>query len=611
MEESNRSLRGVRFGVFEVDLRSGELRKQGLKIKLQGQPIQILALLLERPGELVTREELREKLWPRDTFVDFEHGLNAAIKKLRAGLGDSADNPRFVETLHRRGYRFIAPVEGRPAPPISPSLPAPAGGKPVWRLAAAGFAVVALLAVLVGLNVGGLRDRFFGVAPGEITSIAVLPLDNLMGDPEQDYFVDGMHEALIAHLAKIGALKVISRTSVMQYKEARKPVPEIARELGVDGVIEGSVLRAGDRVRITARLIRGATDEHLWTQSYERDLSNILALQSEVARAIAKEIKIAVTPEEEERLASARPVNPEAHEAYLKGRYHFEQFTQDGSRMATEYFQEAIQKDPNHAPAYAGLAESYLFQGASERAREAAVKALEIDETSSEAHASLGVIKNSDLDWAGADKEFKRAIELNPNNAPAHHRYGHYLMQVGRMDESLTLARRAVEIDPVSSSMNEHLGWVYLYTRQYDRAIDQYRKILELDPNRIRAHIGLGRAYLQKGMHEDAIAEFQKALDLGGWMKHDLGYAYAVTGKREEAVKTLEELLEQGKGVSPTGLARLYGALGEKDQAFAWLEKAYEEHEGWLRMLKADPHYDSLRSDPRFHSLLRRMNFPE
>jgi TolB-like protein/DNA-binding winged helix-turn-helix (wHTH) protein/Flp pilus assembly protein TadD len=606
--------------VFEVDLRSGELRKQGLKIKLQGQPIQILALLLERPGELVTREELREKLWPRDTFVDFEHGLNAAIKKLRAGLGDSADNPRFVETLHRRGYRFIAPVEGRPAPPISSSLPAPAGGKPVWRLAAAGFAVVALFAVLVGLNVGGWQERLLGgAAPGQITSLAVLPLENLSGDPEQEYFADGMTDALISDLGKIEALRVISRTSVMQYKQVRKPLPEIARELDVDAVIEGSVLRAGKQVRITVQLMRAEPEEQLWSQSYQRDLSEILALQREVARAIAREIKIVVTPEEETRLAGARASNPGAYEAYLKGRY--QNSTAKGTKLAIEYFQQALEKDPNYAPAYAGLAQAYNIarrrgvlprKEAITRAKAAVEKALEIDPTLGEAHTSLARIRFShDRDWSGAERAFKRAIELNPNNAATHHWYGHYLIQVGRMDESLTVARRLVEIDPISPGMNAHLGWAYFYARQYDRAIDQYRKALELDPNRISAHAGLGRAYLQKGMHEDAIAEFQKAVDLGGWMKHDLGYAYAVTGKREEAVKTLEELLEQGKGAQPTGLAQLYGALGEKDQAFAWLEKAYEEHDSWLGMLKADPHYDSLRSDPRFETLLQRMNFPE
>ncbi len=424
MEESNRSVRGVRFGVFEVDLRSGELRKQGLKIKLQGQPIQILALLLERPGDVVTREEIQKKLWPADTFVDFEHGLNAAIKKLRAALGDSADSPRFVETLHGRGYRFIAPVEGCPAPPISPSPPAPAGGTFARRalpVAGTALAVVGLVAVLIGLNVGGLREQLLsGVAPGQITSLAVLPLENLSGDPEQEYFADGMTEALIGELGRIWALRVISRTSVMQYKKAKKPLSEIARELDVDAVIEGSVLRAGKQVRITVQLMRAEPEEQLWSQSYQRDISEILALQYEVARAIAREIKIALTPEEQTRLAIASSVNPGAHESYLQGRYHLATETNDGMELAIEYFQQALEKDPNYALPYAGLAEAYLLgrtrglqprNAAITRAKAAAEKALEMDPALGKAHTSLALIRYwHDWDWSGAERAFKRAI---------------------------------------------------------------------------------------------------------------------------------------------------------------------------------------------------------
>jgi TolB-like protein/DNA-binding winged helix-turn-helix (wHTH) protein/Tfp pilus assembly protein PilF len=553
----------VRFGVFEVDLHTGELRKQGLKVKLHGQPVQILALLLERPGELVTREELKEKLWPADTFVDFEHGLNAAVKKLRAALEDSADNPRFVETLPRRGYRFIPPVEGLgQAPPaqVAPEVPtAPvrrARFQPAWLAA---LAVVALLAVLLGLNVGGLRESLLGgTAPGEITSIAVLPLENLSGDPEQEYFVDGMTDALISDLGKIEALRVMSRTSVMQYKEGRKPLPEIARELNVDAVVEGSVLRAGEHVRITAQLMRAAPEQHLWSRSYERDLRDILALQREVARAIAQEIKVAVTPEEETRLAGGRPVNPGAYESFLRGRYYLNSMTNDGVELAIKYFQRAIEKDPNYALAYARLAEAYCVVGgrgllprneAITRSMAAAEKALEMDPMLGEAHASLAINRYSyDFDWSGAEKAFKRAIELNPNNTNAHYWYSLYLHSLGRSEEGVAVVKQSLELDPLSPRMNRRLGFAYTFARQYDQAIDQYRKALELQPHAIQAHSDLGRAYLQKGMHEQAIAEFQKAVDLGGWMKHDLGYAYAVTGKREEAVKTLEELLEQGKG---------------------------------------------------------------
>ncbi len=403
----------------------------------------------------------------------------------------------------------------------------------------------------------------------------------------------------------------------MQYKGVRRPLPEISRELKVDALVEGSVLRVGEQVRITVQLMKPNPEEQLWTQSYERDLRDILALQREVARAIAREIKIALRPEEEIRLAGARAINPGAYEAYLKGRHQKD--TQKGTKLAIAYFQQALEKDPNYAPAYAGLAQAYIFgwhrgllprNEAITRAEAAVEKALEIDPTLGEAHTSLALIRDwHDRDWSGAERAFKRAIELNPNNANAQHRYSYYLIALGRHKESLAMRKRLVELDPLSPGRKEGLGFAYTFARQYDQAIDQYRKALELDPN--SAHPGLGRAYLQKGMHEDAIAAFQKAVDLGGWTKHDLGYAYAVAGKREEAVKTLEELLEQGKGVQPTGVAQLYGALGEKDQAFAWLEKAYEEHDGWLAMLKVDPHFDSLRDDPRFQSLLRRMNFPE
>ncbi len=443
MEESNRSLRGIRFGVFEVDLRSGELRKQGLKIKLQGQPIQILALLLERPGELVTREELREKLWPADTFVDFEHGLNAAIKKLRAALGDSADSPRFVETLHRRGYRFIASVEGLGAtvrPPEivrKPAAPLAAGvhRRNAW---VAALTLMALVAMLFGLNVGGWRERLLGgVGPVPIESLAVLPLENLSGDPEQEYFVDGMTDALISDLGRIRALRVISRTSTMQYKETRKSLPQIARELNVDAVIEGSVLRAGKQVRITVKLMRAEPEQQLWTQSYERDFSEILALQREVARAVAREIKIALTPEEQARLAIASSVNPGAYESYLRGRYHLATETNDGMELAIEYFQQALEKDPNYALPYAGLAEAYQMVGsrgllprsaAITRAKAAAEKALEMDPALGEAHYSLGFIRYWSWDWSGAERAFKRAIELSPSNVHAYRWYSQYLI---------------------------------------------------------------------------------------------------------------------------------------------------------------------------------------
>jgi tetratricopeptide (TPR) repeat protein len=371
-------------------------------------------------------------------------------------------------------------------------------------------------------------------------------------------------------------------------------------------------------------LVRAVPESHLWAESFERDLTDILVLQSEVARAIAREIKIVVTPEEETHLARARPIKPGTHEAYLKGRYHLETETDDGVKLAIEYFRQAVVKDPNYALAYTGLAEAYLVvrsrtllprNEAITRAKAAAEKALELDPTLGEAHASLAfILYEHDWDWSGAEREFKNAIELNPNNVNTHHLYSEYLTLMGRLEESLTVIQRLVELDPLSPAMHEHLGFAYIFARRYDQAIEENRKALELDPNYAAAHAALGRAYLHKGMHEEAIAELQQAVELsGGWPKHDLAIAYAMAGKRDDAGKLLDELVKLSKRgfVEMNGVARVYAALGDKEQAFAWLEKAYVERDGWMAALKMDPSFDPLRSDPRFQSLLRRMNFPE
>ncbi len=493
---------------------------------------------------------------------------------------------------------------------------------------AVGVSLVALLAVLVGLNVGGLRERLLGgAAPGQITSIAVLPLENLSGDPEQDYFVDGMTEALIAELAQIGALKVISRTSAMRYKHTDKSLPEIARELNVDAVVEGSVLHVGDRVRVTAQLIHAATDKHLWADTYDREFRDILALHSEVARAIAREIKVAVTPEEAARLASSRPVKPEAYEAYLKGRYHWNKRTGEGIKTGLKYFQHALEIDPGYALAYVGLADSYgllpYYAGfrpeeAHPKGKAAARKALELDHTLAEAYASLGWVKYVfDLDWSGAEREFKHAIELKPSYATAHHWYAWYLAEAGRPDEAIAQFQRAQELDPLSLIISSAIGWQYYTVRKYDQAIAQLQKTLEMDPDFPRGHWFLGQAYVQKAMFEEAITEFQKAIAItGGKPEHiaALGHAYAASGKRHEAEKLLDELkeLSKQKYIPSYALAVIHVGLGEKEQAFAWLEKAYEEHDPFLVIfVRPDPAFDPLRADPRFQSLLRRMKFPE
>jgi len=502
-----------------------------------------------------------------------------------------------------------------------------------WRWAAAGVgATFMLLAVLLGLNVGGLRDRLLtsvgarrAVPLPRIESLAVLPLANLSGDPEQEYFVDGMTDELIADLGQIEALRVISRTSVMQYKGVKKPLPQIARELNVDAVIEGSVLRSGDRVRITAQLIQAVTDKHLWAKSYERDLRDVLALQSEVAGAIANEIKIKLTPQEQARLASARPVNPEAHEAYLKGRYYWNLRTEEGLKKSSEYFQQAIEKDPGYALAYAGLADTYGVvatwnvmapKEAYPRAKAAAFKALEMDETLAEAHALLGSAREEyDWDWVGAEKEFKRAIELNPGYATAHQWYAEYLSVMGRHNEAIAEAKRAQELDPLSLMINAIGGRVFFYARRYDEAIAQCRRTLELNPGFYPAHLFLAWAYEQEKRYAEAISEYQKAIAPGQsnpLLAAELARGYVAAGKRTEALTVISQMGELSKRryVSSYVIAQIYTALGDTGRAFQWLEKAYQERDSQLAWLKAEPGFDSLRSDPRFQNLLRRMNFP-
>lgn len=436
----------LRSAQFELDLRTREIYKEGKRIKLQEQPCQVLALLVEHPGELVTREELRKRLWPNDTFVDFDHGVNLAINRLRDALGDSAENPRFIETLPRRGYRFIAPVNApkasRDGEPSAQATSSPAGsagsGSITWRRAL----LPALLALSLVAVFFALIRHWRGRSPeNNIRSLAVLPLENLSGDPNQEYFVDGMTDALTTNLAKIKSLRVISRTSAMKYKNSRTPLAEIARSLHVDAVVEGSVVRSGDKLRITAQLIDARTDRHLWAEDYDRDLRDVVAVQGEVARRIAQEIKTTLTPEEKAQLASQRQVNPEAYEAYLKGRYFWNKRTEAGIKKAITHFQQSIAKDPNSPLAYDGLADCWHSAGwygylspqeTFPKTRAAAMKALELDATLGEAYASLAMVSmNYDWDWSAAEREFRKAIELNPNYANAHHWYADYLSAVG------------------------------------------------------------------------------------------------------------------------------------------------------------------------------------
>jgi TolB-like protein/Flp pilus assembly protein TadD len=569
----------IRFGVFEVDVKSGELRKQGLKTRLPPQPFQVLLALLEHPGEVVTRRDLRQKLWPDDTFVDFEMGLSSAMKKLRDALEDSARNPRFVETLPRRGYRFIAPLEAltRREPDDGPAA-----------------------------------------APGQIKSIAVLPLENLSGDPSQDYFVDGMTDALITQLAQIGSLRVISRTSVMRYKDARKPLATVARELNVDAVVEGAVVRSGQRVRISAQLVHAPTEHHLWARSYQRDMSDILALQEEVARAIAEEIQVNLTPPERARMGRPRQANPDAYDTCLKARYYLNKQTFEGYSKALEYFEQAIAEDPTSALAYAGLSASYALltfmgplspQESMPKAEAAARKALELDEALADAHTALATIAyRFRYDWSESDREFRRALELSPNDAECHRLYSVFLWSAGRGEEGFAEARRARELDPLEPGMTE--GWIFFWARQYDRAIAEFRRVLEKDPDFVHGHLGLGSAYTLRGNLRDGIRALESAATLSRRNPTHLarlGHAYAVAGKEHEASKILEELhaCSRHRYVSPVGIALVHVGLGDKEKALAWLEKAYRVRD--FDLVTRNPRLDPLRTEPRFQALMRRV----
>jgi serine/threonine-protein kinase len=486
--------------------------------------------------------------------------------------------------------------------------------------AIAAAVVLAVAAVVAGALVSRRPAADGG---GAIRSIAVLPLENLSRDPEQEYFADGMTDALIGDLAKIGALRVISRTSVMRFKGARKPLPEIARELNVDAVVEGSVLRSGDRVRITSQLIRGATDEHIWSQSYERDLRDVLALQAEVARAIAAEIKVALTPQERTRLTAARPVDPRVHEAYLRGRFHWARRSEPNLRKAIEYFQQAIRLDADYAPAHSGLADAYIALvfpvGAlapSEgfpQARAEVARALEIDDALPEGHASNAALKMMyQWDWTGAESEFRRSLELDPNYAHAHHYLSHLLLALGRIEGSLAESRKALDLDPLSANLNTHLGWHYLYARQTEAAIAQFRKTIDLEPGFFMANVFLSRCFEMQKDYDEAIAASRRAAETSpqnSLVLAPMASAFAHSGRRNEALAILKQLdeISRRRYVSAYEVAIVHLALGDRNRAFASLERAYKDRADDLIYLNVEPRLDPIRSDPRFTDLVRRM----
>ena len=649
------STRIVRFGVFEVDLKACELRKHGFRIKLAEQPFQVLAFLLERPGEIVTREELRDRLWPGDTFVDFDHGLNNAVMRVREVLLDSSEHPRYVETVPRRGYRFVAPVEETFVPPPVPATielerastsPASSASKPAlahtisehpnvprWftsRLAAAIAIVVVGLAALLVFAIHARNVTTNQANATRSTSLVVLPLENLSGDKDQDYFADGMTDELIANLAKIRSLHVISRSTAMTYKGTRKPLSEIARELNVDAVVEGTVMRVGSRVRITAELVQVSTDHHLWADTYESQMGDVLALQNRVSAAIVNEIRINLTPEERERLAKTPAVAPEAYENYLKGLYYWNKRSDENLTRAIGYFERATQLDPNYALAYAGLSDCYAIisaeifgtmpaSEAAPKARAAAVRALELDSTLAEAQTSLATEKfNYEWDWSGAAQGFERAIGLNPSYATAYQRYSLYLIAMGRAQDSFAQIQKARALDPLSLSINFSLGWRLYMARQYDAAITQLKDTLEMDPSYELPHLVAGQAYEQKGNYALAIPELRKAVELSRGtplMVSALAHAYARSGRsgnRAEAEKLLAQLQAKSMNqyVSPYYFAIVCVGLGRTEEALDWLEKAFGDRSNGLVFLKVEPELDDLRSNSRFIALQQKLEFP-
>lgn len=635
MTTSPRSGR-VRFGPFKADLSSRELLRHGRVVRLHQQPFEILAMLLEHPGELVTREDLRQRLWPSNTFVNFDLGLNSAIKKLRDALRDSADDPRYVETLPRRGYRFIGTIEpestGGPraeamanetvSPPEGTHVPRAYGR---WlRDPATRWTVAAATTLVAALTLQGPVSRRHSTAASgmpAIHALAVLPLENLSGDPGQDFFADGMTDALITYLAQIGSVKVISRTSVMPYRGTHKPLPDIGGELHVDAIVEGAVIRAGDRVRIDAQLVEAATDRHLWSATYERSVSEVTSVQTDIARAVASEIRGMLTPAEEARLSHSPSVDPETYDLYLKGRYFWNKYTPDSDRKSIDYFQAALQRRPDYAPAYAGLAEAYVNRRdlppreKYAKAKAAARAALRIDDAVSDAHTALAAsLFYYDWDWTGAKQEFEHALTLNPNDAMAHQWYGQYQKALGWKNWAAEV-KRAGELDPLSPIVAGG-GW-YIQIGQYDRAAELLAKKIELDPHLPFPHQLLGAVYRRQGKFDDAIRELRTAADLSGGAPpylSSLGHAYGLAGRRAEADEMLRQLerLSRQEYVSPYLFAIVYASLGEKDLAFALLDKAVADRAPELVMLNVPwGELYPLRTDPRFAELKRRVGLPE
>ena len=616
----------LRFGVFELDLRTGELRKAGRRIRLAGQPLQILEALLKRPGDIVTRDELQRELWPDHTFVDFERNLNSAVKRLRAALGDSADTPRFIETLPRRGYRFLVPVEVA-GPMHAPAAAGPAKSDPVAfppasrRLPLTMVGLVVALVIAVGAVVWRSRARPPAFQPGQVKSLAVLPFQNLSSDPDQVHFADGMTDALITHLAQIKSLNVISRTSVMSYKTGEHRVPQIAKELAVDAVVEGSVMRAGDEVRITAQLIHGPSDRHLWAASYDGRLSDVLTLQSQVARAIAHEINVSLSPPEEALLTKVPEVDPAVHELYLRGRHLIVRRTEPELRRALEYFEQAVKQDPQYALAYVGIAQVWdalaswpAYVAPREgypRAKAAALRALSIDQNLAEAQTALASVHELyDWDLAAAERRYVRAISINPNYALAHHLYGQLLSRTGRAKEGLEAGRRARALDPLSPEMNIGLSQRLSTAGQQKEALEQMLVAVELDRNYFDVYVHLADLYQRLGLVSEAIAAAARGVELSqrsAHAVHGLAVIYVRQKEYAKARPLIAELEARPVQRNPYDIAMLYLDMANAGGALTWLERACVDRTpamGFLSTAQRGQRFDIVRDDPRFRQIL-------
>jgi TolB-like protein/DNA-binding winged helix-turn-helix (wHTH) protein/Tfp pilus assembly protein PilF len=632
MEEVKRP--PIRFGIFEVDLQAGELRRQGIKVKLQQQPFEVLAMLLERPGEVVTREEIQKRLWPADTFVDFDRGLNRATNRLRESLGDEADSPRFIETLPRRGYRFIAPVakldeSGHVAELVSPQAEAvPANGSP----RSPGFDRVRLrigfliAIVAIALLTVAAWFAFFRPRDGAIESVAVLPFSNGSSDSNAEYLSDGITESIINNLSQLPNLRVMARSTVFRYKAKDADPQKIGNDLHVQAVLSGRLLQQGNVLIIQVELMDVKTGMQLWGGQFNRSSEDVLALQDDLSREIAEKLRLKLTGEQKQRLARRNTEDAEAYRSYLKGRYYWSKRSPEGIQRAASYFQQAIDKDPAYALAYAGLADTYVYlsffnmvppRDAMPRAKAAAAKALEIDDHLAEAHVSLGYISYTyDWDWPAAGRHFDQALALDPAYTRAHIFYPFYLSSRGQSQEAVTVAKSALDLDPASPPLSHSLAVQFYLTRQFDQAMEQCRKTLEMDPNFAVAYAVLGQTYLAKGMNREAAPVLEKYSALSQGSADSLallGYSQARRGEKSQARRTIEELKATSKKsfVPAFYFALVYAALEDKDQAFMWLEKGYDERFARFAYLKLEALWDPLRSDERFNDLVRRVGIPQ